>query len=105
VNVECKHCNLQGDDQSDKIFVGYKKYLFEVGAQLGCKNWDLVVYSDCDWTGDVESWISVTGFIIHLLGVTICWRSKVQKGVTLSSSEEEYMVMSEAIKEIRLIFT
>jgi hypothetical protein len=46
----------------------------------------------------------VTGFIIYLLGVPICWRSKGQKGVTLSRSEAEYMAVSEALKEILYIF-
>jgi hypothetical protein len=41
----------------------------------------------------------------HLLvGVPICWSLKGQKGVTLSSSEVEHVVMLEAVKEIRLIF-
>jgi hypothetical protein len=46
----------------------------------------------------------VTGFIIILLGAPICWRSKGQKGVTLSSSEAEYVAMSEAVKKIRFIY-
>ena len=68
------------------------------------EEWDLVSYCDSDWAGDPESRISVTVFIIHFLGVPICWRSKAQKGVTLSSSEAEYVAMSEAVKEIRFIF-
>ena len=69
-----------------------------------CEEWDLVSYFDNDWAGDPESRISVTGFIMYLLGVPICWRSKAQKGVILSSSEAEYVAMSEAEKEIRFIF-
>jgi hypothetical protein len=41
---------------------------------------------------------------MYLLGVPICWRSKAQKGVTLSSSKAEYLAMSEAVKEIRFIY-
>jgi hypothetical protein len=66
--------------------------------------WDLVSYSDSDWAGNSETRISVTGFIIDLLGAPICWRSKGQKGVTLSSSESEYVAMLEAVKEIRFIY-
>jgi hypothetical protein len=66
----------------------------------GGKDWDLVSYCDSDWAGEAETRISVTGFIIYLLGVPICWRSKGQKGVTLSSSEAEYVAISEAVKEI-----
>jgi hypothetical protein len=48
--------------------------------------WDLKIYCDGDWAGDSETRISITGFIIYLLNVPICWRSKSQKSVTLSSS-------------------
>jgi hypothetical protein len=50
----------------------------------GAKFWALIVddYSDY-WAGDPETRVSVTGFIIYLLSVPICWRSKSQKGVTL----------------------
>jgi hypothetical protein len=64
----------------------------------------LVSYCNSNWAGDAETRISVTGLIIYLLGVPICWRSKGQKGVTLSSSEAEYVAISEAVKEIRFIY-
>jgi hypothetical protein len=32
---------------------------------------------------------------VYLIGVPICWKSKAQKGVTLSSSEAEYATISE----------
>jgi hypothetical protein len=64
----------------------------------------LVTYSDRDWAGNTENRISITGFIIYLLGVPISWRSKGQKGVTHSSSETEYVAMSEAVKEISFVY-
>jgi hypothetical protein len=63
-----------------------------------------VSYSDSDWAGNSKNRISVTGFIIYLLGAPICWRSKGQKSLTLSSSETEDAAMSEADKEIRFIY-
>jgi hypothetical protein len=48
--------------------------------------------------------VSVTGFIIYLLNVPICWRSKSQKGVTLLSTEAEYVAISKAIKELKFIY-
>ena len=38
------------------------------------------------------------------MNVPVCWRSKAQKGVTLSSTEAEYVAMSEAVKEIKFIY-
>jgi hypothetical protein len=40
---------------------------------------------------------------MYLLGVPICWRSKDQKGVTLSRSKAKYMAILEAMTEIRFI--
>jgi hypothetical protein len=38
------------------------------------------------------------------MNVPVCWRSKAQRGVTLSSSEAEYVAISEAVKEIKFIY-
>ena len=46
----------------------------------------------------------MTGFIVYLMNVPVCWRSKAQRGVTLSSSEAEYVAISEAVKEIKFIY-
>jgi hypothetical protein len=62
--------------------------------------WNLVVYSDSDWAGDKDNRRSVSGFIMFLCGVPIIWRSKQQKTVALSSSEAEFVAVSEAAKEI-----
>jgi hypothetical protein len=48
--------------------------------------------------------VSVTGFIIYLLNVPICWRSKSQKEVTLSSTEAKYVAISENFKELKFIY-
>jgi hypothetical protein len=46
----------------------------------------------------------MTGFIIYLLNVPICWQSKSQKGVTLLSTEAKYVAISEAFKELKFIY-
>jgi hypothetical protein len=66
-------------------------------------NWDIVIYTDSDYGGDKESRISVTGYIVYLLGVPICWKSKSQRSVSLSSSEAEFISLSEGAKEIKFI--
>jgi hypothetical protein len=53
--------------------------------------WNLKIFCDCDWAGDPDTRISVTGFVIYLLNVHVCWRSKSQKDVALSSTEAEYV--------------
>ena len=37
------------------------------------------------------------------MGAKISWKSKAQRGVTLSSSEAEFVALSEAAKEIKFI--
>jgi hypothetical protein len=73
----------------------------KIGENL---EWNLNIFCDSDWAGDPETRISVTGFVIYLLNVPICWRSKAQKGVTLSSTEAEYVAISEAVKDIRYVY-
>jgi len=69
----------------------------------GTMKWNLVAFSDSDWEGDKDNRRSINGFIIFLCGVPIVWRSKQQKTVALSSSEAEFVVISEAVKEILFV--
>jgi hypothetical protein len=66
--------------------------------------WDLKIFGDSNWAGDPETRVSVTGLIICLLSVPICWRFKSQKGVTLLSTEAKYVAISEAVKELKFIY-
>jgi hypothetical protein len=87
-----------------KFVLDTRMHCLKLQPRNESEKWDLVSYYDSDRAGDPESRISVTGFIMYLLGVPICWRSKAQKGVTLSSTKAEYVAMSEAVKEIRFIY-
>jgi hypothetical protein len=66
--------------------------------------WDLKIFCDSNCDGNPETRVSVTGFIIYLLNTPICWRSKSQKGVTLLSTEAEYVAISEAVKELKFTY-
>jgi hypothetical protein len=87
-----------------KLVLDTKDYCLKLNLICENEEWYLVSYSDSDWAGNPEARISMTGFIIYFLGAPICWRSKGQKGVTLSSSKAEYIAMSEAVKEICFIY-
>ena len=67
-------------------------------------SWTIELFSDSDYAGDKEKRISVSGFILYFMGVPVLWRSKGQRSVTLSSSEAEYVALSEAAKEIKFIY-
>ena len=57
-------------------------------------------YSDLDWANCIDSRRSTTGYITTLGGNIISWCVSLQKLVAFSSTEAEYMVLSEACKEI-----
>ena len=66
--------------------------------------WNVLAFSDSDYAGDRETRLSVAGFVLYLMGVPISWRSKGMKVVALSSTEAEYIALSEASKEIKFIY-
>ena len=47
-----------------------------------------------------ESRKSVTGFMVYFCGVLVAWKSKMQKNVTISTTEGEYVSISEVSCEI-----
>jgi hypothetical protein len=88
-----------------KYVIDTENYGLKIAPMIkGDKNlFDMEVYCDSDFAGDKETRISVAGYIIYLCGVPISWRSKAMRHVTLSSSEAEYVSLSEAAKEVKFI--
>ena len=60
-------------------------------------------YCDSDYAGDKDSRRSITGLVIYLCGAPVCWRSKSQRGATLSTTESKYYAMSELCSELLVI--
>ena len=56
-------------------------------------------FSDADWAGDHDSRRSTSGYVFVLNGGCVSWRSQKQRSVALSSTEAEYMALSEATQE------
>ena len=56
-------------------------------------------YSDSDHAGDLGDRKSTSGFVFILGGCTICWKSTKQKTVAISSTEAEYIGLSQATQE------
>jgi transposase InsO family protein len=65
----------------------------------GTKGTQLLAYSDADWAGDRDDRRSVSGTILLMCGAPVVWRASFQKTVALSSTEAEYMALSDCIKE------
>lgn len=63
----------------------------------------LVGYVDADWGNDLADRRSYTGFVFLLAGGPISWEAKKQTTVALSSTEAEYMAVTQAAKEAMFI--
>ena len=60
-------------------------------------------FSDADWAGDTDDFVSTNAYIIYLGKHPISWSSKKQKGVARSSIEAEYRSVANTSAEIRWI--
>ena len=58
------------------------------------------MFCDRDFAGDKEKRISITGFCIFYNDCLISWKSRGQKSVFLSSTESEYVAISEVCMEV-----
>lgn len=80
----------------------YIKGTLDFGLKIGHTtqhNSKLLGYSDADWAGDTLNRKSTTGYVFFLFGSLVSWNSKKQPTVALSSTESEYMALSEITKE------
>jgi len=59
----------------------------------------IIGYADADWANDINDFKSYSGFVFKLAGGAISWEARKQRCVALSSTEAEYISLSEASKE------
>jgi hypothetical protein len=75
-----------------------KEFLI-VTLELKSITW-LIGWVDSDFGSDPDTRKSMTGYLMSLNGGAISWRSSRQGGLTLSSSEAEFVAASEAGHEV-----
>ena len=63
------------------------------------KEINLIVYSDSDWASDKNDRKSFAGNVVYLNKCHVSWGCKKQITVALSSTEAEYMAMSDCSRE------
>lgn len=71
----------------------------DLGLVYTKSNEPVIGYSDADWGGDPTDRCSFTGYVFTLSNAAISWRSQKQQRVALSTTEAEYVSLSEALKE------
>lgn len=59
----------------------------------------LTGYADADWANDTFDRKSVSGFVFKVYGNVVSWSSRKQSTVSLSSTEAEYIALSECACE------
>nr|KYP41608.1 Retrovirus-related Pol polyprotein from transposon TNT 1-94 [Cajanus cajan] len=60
----------------------------------------LVGYSDSDMTRDVDPRKSTSGYLIKFAGGVVAWQSRLQRCVALSTTQAEFIAITEACKEL-----
>ena len=65
--------------------------------------WVFKAYCDSDFAGDKDNRLSVLGYGIYLFGCLISWKSRAMRTHALSSTEAEYIAVSEICCELLFV--
>ncbi|KAL0433193.1 UNVERIFIED_CONTAM: Retrovirus-related Pol polyprotein from transposon TNT 1-94 [Sesamum latifolium] len=86
--------------QAVKWIFRYIQNIVDVGLVFEQENSQCVIgYCDSDFAGDLDKRRSTTGYVFTLAKAPVSWRSTLQSTVALSTTEAEYMAITEAVKE------
>jgi len=61
---------------------------------------NLIAYSEVDWAGDKDDYISTTSYMLYLVSTPISWSSRKQRFVARSSTKAEYKVLADTASEL-----
>jgi len=64
----------------------------------------MIVHTDADFASDVTDCKSTSGIVIHLYGDLIVWSSHKQDCTTLSTTEAEYVAISEGLCDAKFVY-
>ncbi|KAG8486650.1 hypothetical protein CXB51_020037 [Gossypium anomalum] len=77
----------------------YLRGTTDVCLQFGRTEDGVIGYVDADFAGDLDRRRSLTGYVFTIGGCAISWKATLQTTVALSTTEAEYMAITEACKE------
>ncbi|CAA7029216.1 unnamed protein product [Microthlaspi erraticum] len=63
------------------------------------KNLDIQGYCDSDYAADLDKRRSISGYVFTVGGNVVSWKSNLQRVAALSTTEAEYIALTEAVKE------
>jgi hypothetical protein len=64
---------------------------------------NFLAYTDSDWASDQDTRRSTSGYVVLMAGAPVCWMSKLQAVVAVSSMEAEYIACFYCVQEITWI--
>ena len=102
VSVVSRFMSHPGKDhwQAVKRIFRYLRGTSDVGLVYGdSENCVLAGYSDSDYAADLDGRRSMTGYVFTVGGSVVSWKATLQPSVALSTTEAEYMALTEAAKE------
>ena len=101
VSVVSQHMSKYGPKHwaAVKRVMRYLQGTLGMELQLGGAYVTLHGFCDADWAGDEGDRRSTTGYVFMLGMGAISWNSKRQPTIALSTTEAEYMAMSQCTKE------
>ena len=85
-----------------KRIICYLKGTTDFGLKFSCvsdENPQVIGYSDADWMGDLNTRRSTLGYVFQIRQSTVSWCSKRQATVAKSTTEAEYVALSQATQE------
>jgi len=105
MHLSC-HATNPSQDHLNKVLyicrylIGTSTYslVYNGGSSAG-----LIACMDSDWGSDPTSHLSQTGFYLKLADGLISWTSHVQKTIAYSSTEAEYMALSDCARQVTWI--
>ena len=78
----------------------YYSLVFDGSTKAG-----LIAYTNSNWASDLNTWHSQTVWFIKLAGCIFSWQSCQQSCVAYSSTEAEYIALSDCSKQVVWIHT
>lgn len=82
-----------------KRVLRYLKGTKNIGLVYSSNNKPVEGYADADWGSNIDDRKSYTGYAFTYANGAISWESRKQKTVAVSSTEAEYMALSDSTKE------
>ncbi|GJS00082.1 retrovirus-related pol polyprotein from transposon TNT 1-94 [Tanacetum coccineum] len=104
VSVFSRYLANQGKNhwEAVKWILKYLRGTANVGLMYGTDHGnhvDVTSFVDSDYTKDSDKGRSITGYTFLVQGCVVTWKAMLQHVVALSTTEAEYMALTEAVKE------